>query len=285
MLPHATANQSSARRRLSYAVAAIGIAAALTLHAALAIAATPPTTSEDAPAEQSQPSSVEFKVLRAAAGIVKEAEIAALAEKRQPLRLVQMLEAMGHPVNGDSLTEQETLASSSSARVENNILQASEFNLNLPEGSELKAIIDGRRVTVDQTDDSAVTITIEGGSMRIVDSTGVARVKAAPADGGQAATLSLKARMADGEVAFIASATWAGQSVPVRVELDLHTGVPAEEAQPPHGAIRWRLHSQDGQDPKPVNVKMQWIYNVNQIRLEAEQQQLEADPAAPAERQ
>ncbi|MCI0630587.1 MAG: M56 family metallopeptidase [Phycisphaerales bacterium] len=271
MLHYASETGSTTRRWLTVAGAALGIAVAFTLHAALAAGSAAPTAAnaERSTEESSPPAEqvVEVKVLDAASGVVKLAEIAALKEKRNPLRLIQMLEAMGQPVNGDSLTEQETVASASSASVKVNVLEAAEFNLNLPEGSELKAIIKGRRVTVDQ-DGDVVRITIEGGTVKIVDPEGVARVEAGAADGGAGAVLRLRAMIANDEVNLVASAEWADKRVPVRITIDVDTGRPAEEIQPPHGAVRWWLFG-DGGEGNPAKLKIQWIYDVDQLRREA----------------
>jgi hypothetical protein len=58
------------------------------------------------------------------------------------------------------------------------------------------------------------------------------------------------------------------QDTELSVQVDSQTGVPENEKQPPHGAIRWNLVApMSGQGT--VNFMMQWIYDAGQIHFAA----------------
>ena len=48
----------------------------------------------------------------------------------------------------------------------------------------------------------------------------------------------------------------------MRADLDLTTGVPAGEEDPPAGSVRYRLFDADREEGKPVRVKMQWKHDL-----------------------
>lgn len=266
MIAYAQRDRSRARMWLAVAGLSLGLCGVVAGHAALAAAAGPgPMLQQEKPSDPQKP--VEVTVKKKESGVVKAAEIVATQEKRNPLRLLDMIER-GQPTHGLWITDQETVASSSSASREKNVLEAVEFNLNLPEGSSLKAQLEGESVTIKQ-EDAKSDIAVKGGLVKILDEGGVTRMTArAAGENARKAVLHLSAVMDTGEVAFKVRADVDGKEVPVRIELDLKTGIPEAEEQPPHGAIRWWLRAEEAQRDKPVQLKMQWVYSAEELRKE-----------------
>ena len=152
------------------------------------------------------------------------------------------------------------------ARQDRNTLEADEILLNLPEGSWLRAVFTGARVSIEPTAEGA-RITVREGEVRIIDTGGVTRIVGR----GTGETLDFTTSVENGEIVFrMRSRAAGGRGVPVRVELDLETGIPENEAQPPHGAIRWNLLIPDDPGEKPTRLKMQWIYNLDELRRSVE---------------
>jgi hypothetical protein len=101
--------------------------------------------------------------------------------------------------------------------------------------------------------------------VRLVDPTGVARARASPAM--NESVLEVEAwSNGGGEVVLHVLASRPHLAVPVRVELDAATGIPTDGQQPPHGAVRYKLFRRDNADKTPTQFKMQWVYDVEQLR-------------------
>ena len=135
-----------------------------------------------------------------------------------------------------------------------------------------------------------IEMTVERGEMRLLDDTGVSRVRLRlaeliegklkgekPAEPEKGAvnveaksppngTLKVTISEDKGEVVMRFKATKAdGTPAEIQAELDLKTGVPEGEKDPPSGAIRYRLFDADREEGKPLQVKMQWIYDLTKV--------------------
>jgi biopolymer transport protein ExbD len=222
--------------------------------------------------EKTRPAQV--LVLKREQETVKSAQVVAPTHGRQPDEVwKKVLEteqlrgnnAPGRP--GEWLTDQETIVSGSATH-DGSSLQARDFLLSLPEGSALRAEFSGDSVEF-RHESNKTHIKVHGGSVRLIDPSGVARATATPTIPN--AVLEVEAWMnGGGEVVLHVLASRPHRAVPVRVELDSATGVPAEEKQPPHGSVRYRIIPRDQSDKRPTQFKMQWIYELEKLRREAE---------------
>ena len=109
---------------------------AIVAHASIAAAA------QDQPAA-AESTSVAIKTLKQDSGAITSAQIEAQPNGRNPMELIRASEMHGQPISGGWITSQETLASAARAAVKDNVLLADSFNVNLPEGSKLKAVLSG----------------------------------------------------------------------------------------------------------------------------------------------
>jgi beta-lactamase regulating signal transducer with metallopeptidase domain len=164
---------------------------------------------------------------------------------------------------GTWLTDQETVLSADDARIDGDTLLARHIRLSLPEGSKLRAVFEGESVTFEPGPKDRNRILVTGGTVRIVDEHGVTRVRASAPSDRDDITLALTSTLEAGEFNFELTAN--GGSIPVLVTFDPGTGVPEGESQPPHGAIRWKLRTPEDA-PGACQLKMQWIYDLSQLR-------------------
>ena len=112
-----------------------------------------------------------------------------------------------------------------------------------------------------RADGSAIRLV--GGTLTIRDEGGVTRVSI-PGDGANALEIEMKTE--NGEICMALRAfDDRGKGCPVRVVLDPDTGRPEGEEQPPHQAIRWALRIPDDPEEDPVRLKMQWVYDLDEL--------------------
>lgn len=170
--------------------------------------------------------------------------------------------SFGVHVTESWVTDQDTVLSATDARVEGDTLQARQIRLGLPEGSKLRAVFEGRTVNFEPGAKNGSRILVTGGTVRIVDDTGVTRIQVRAASSQDDATLALTSSARAGEFNFELSVT--DGSTPVSVRLDTRTGVPPGEGRPPHGAVRWKLLVPTG-GSGASELKMQRIYDLGQL--------------------
>ena len=123
----------------------------------------------------------------------------------------------------------------------------------------------GRSMTAKQTQGESEII-IDDGQVNLIDAGGVSRVVGRlNADAPKGSKLILTATFAHDEITILVSGKDAnGKAINVRAELDMETGRPKGEKQPPHGAVRYQLYPE--QEGKPLRVKMQWTYEWKKLR-------------------
>jgi beta-lactamase regulating signal transducer with metallopeptidase domain/predicted esterase len=228
---------------------------------------------------QSKPKTKPAQVLvvKREASSIKEAMIVASARGREPeavhekvQQTMRLQAAAGERVpSGGWLTDQETIVSADQPEADGNTVKANVILMSLPEGSGLRAELVGESIEF-RRDQGKTKIVIRGGQVRLVDDSGVARAVAFPTLVNNGA-LSVEAWTNDGdETVLQVLNTGPHLAAPVRVELDWSTGVPTDEKQPPHGAVRYRLLRRDAADKRPTQFKMQWIYDLEILKRDAD---------------
>ncbi|MEM7315005.1 MAG: hypothetical protein AAF497_17805, partial [Planctomycetota bacterium] len=175
-----------------------------------------------------------------------------------------------------SITNMESIVSASSAKQNENQIQAESVNLSLPEGSGLYVEFSGESVEVINlpptgNKERSACVMIENGSATIVDTSGTERVVAKtvkPSD-----KLVVVVRLDNSEIAMSLSADRfpPGGDTSVAVQLTRSTTDFGEQG-PPHGAISYAIHPEEVEKQKPFRFKMQWHYDLRQLAKETEKQ-------------
>lgn len=299
MIQQASTLSGLRRWALASAVCAVALGATLPGHVALSRAlGAVPLWHQDVATPDSDAATV--RTVDKWEGTVRRAEITAPAGRRNGISAVWNLERMGAPAGG-SITDQETILSAVGAERRDAGLETTELRLNLPEGSKLRAVIEGDLVNIEKFDDKT-NINVKSGSIRIVDDAGISRIIVSSTHGVDGkGSLSATVGMNAGEVELTVRAKGfqnvvtlkptgapadakpnSGASsdrmqlspevrpAPLRVALNLKEGVPADEKQPPHNAVRYELQSPGDAQNDPTRVKMQWIYDVEKSRAEGD---------------
>lgn len=174
---------------------------------------------------------------------------------------------------GGSITNMETLVSVEKPNyLLGDAMDAAEVRFNLPEGSGLRAEFSGEKVEI-QPEKECVQVTITNGKLELIDAGGVVRATASP-DGG-AEQLVAECRVESGEVTMVLRTQRIEPSPeyphpPVQVRMNVDTGAPADEGDPPHGAIRYEILPSPQDQPQPVRMKMKWRYDLKRLAEEAQ---------------
>lgn len=161
-------------------------------------------------------------------------------------------------VPGTWVTDEEQVLVARDARLEGDRLRAAAFRVRLPGGSNLRAVFGGKTVDTKREPDGRDRVQLTGGTVRIVDEAGVVRAEIR-ADRDDAPMVwrstpnlgegSFELAPVDGSAGLIAS-------------VDVATGVPKDEQRSPHGAVRWKLVSPDGD----LELRVQWNYDASKVR-------------------
>ncbi len=173
------------------------------------------------------------------------------------------------------VTDQETLVSSPKVEyvlgTESGVgMDAAEIVLHLPEGSGVRAEFTGEAVSV-SSEGPETKVTISNGRIKLLDSTGVVRVEASADNGAELLMATVR------EVAneFVVTLHAAFQNPAehdftpvVQAKLHLATGAPSDEAEPPHGAIRYMIDHDSQTRYAPMAMKMQWHYDLARLMQE-----------------
>lgn len=278
MIARAQTQTNRNRSRLLLIGMSLGIAVVMTTHLSLATAInkTGAVTAEHRE-PSNRPDQMDIRILKADSTAIRMAAIDALTEGREPEHVFnkwrQFAEQQDPTLRGREfppsswLVDQDTVVAAFNARHNGNTLIANEFSMNLPEGSALQAMLEGRAITLSLGKEET-RMTITDGAIRIVDENGVVRAVAHVNDRGLHGTaLEIGASIAHNEANFQVRAVDSnGEQVDIRVDIDPDTGRPEGETQPPHGSVRWQTFPQDNVDKKPFRLKMQWIYDLHVLQ-------------------
>ncbi len=162
-----------------------------------------------------------------------------------------------------TITDQATVLAVEKATADGNTLRASGVRLSLPDGSKLRAVVEGRTVSVEPAVDGVTRILITGGTVRILDERGIARIEARADSDRADTTLMLTSTIQEGAISFELAAT--DGTKPVAVRMDVRTGVPALTPESVHGSVDWKLIL-----PEPASgtgeLKMQWTYEISKLQ-------------------
>lgn len=161
---------------------------------------------------------------------------------------------------GTWVTDEEPILTATAARVHDDTLRAAAVRVRLPGGSKLRAVFEGKSITVESDPNQKSRVLVTAGTIRIIDDAGIVRCEIRADREG--ATLTWAANKSGCADSFEITPTDA-QSVAVKV--DSRTGAPANEQQPPHGSTRWKLIA-----PLTANeetrVHMQWTYDISELK-------------------
>lgn len=216
--------------------------------------------------------------------VIRMAVLENPGDQRSPLNLITRFREVylrdPQPGNGHWVTDEESLVSSEQP---NYVLgdgqtvlgmDAKEVVFNLPEGSNVRAEFSGDNVAMESAGE-VTTVTLRNGRLKLIDAAGVCRADAS-ADGG-ADLLVVECTRAGEEYTMRMRTGWSdpatgtGQT-PVQVKLNIATGAPADEEQPPHRAIRYRLDYNPALPNSPMRIKMRWHYDLKRLADEAVQE-------------
>ncbi len=174
---------------------------------------------------------------------------------------------------GSWITNQETVVHARDAEWQAGTLMAKDVYVNLPEGSELRAELTARDLVVDPSGDHPM-IYADGASVTVFDEQGQARFRSDP----EMNDLIVEITIAEEVTIRLRRKQPDGKDLPVRLVVDLTSGIPEQEDQPPHNTVRYAVLESEGNDP--FRIKMQWIYNLAQLEKDAEN---EASKLSPSE--
>jgi hypothetical protein len=204
----------------------------------------------------------------------------AVTEKRNPRRLLELLRQVTETEMTGNITDHETIVSAANPNyLLNDGMDAPEVTFNLPEGSGLRAEFRGSPVTIEPREDDVV-VTITHGRLELIDAGGVVRAWASP-DGG-AERLVVVCRIENDETVMTMRTARIEPSAddpdpPVQVKMNIASGAADDEADPPHGSIRFEINPPDSQAQRPAQMKMLWRYDVSRLAAEAAQEREEKD--------
>lgn len=158
------------------------------------------------------------------------------------------------------VTDEEPIVVAKDVTLKGDVLQSKSMRLRLPGGSKLRAAFEGNVVKIERVEGQPDRVLITGGSVTIVDGEGVKRVviRADREDrtmiwttvaGAEPGTFELTTSDVSGELS---------------ARIDTTTGVAADEQQPPHGAVRWRVVAPLSGEGV-ADLRMQWNYDVSKV--------------------
>lgn len=171
------------------------------------------------------------------------------------------------------ITNMESIVSALPNYLLHNAMDADEVLFNLPEGSSTRAVFKGKQVDIRNLG-RAVEVVVTHGKIELLDPMGVVRATASP-DGGaeqivaicemknREVVLSLRTRRIANDEKY--------PKPPVQVVMNLKTGAPEDEKDPPHGSIRYSIHPENKSENKPARMKMKWRYQIQRL-IEASKQ-------------
>ena len=189
----------------------------------------------------------------------------ARAEGRSPADMYNHLSPLFAPDGiraGHQVTNQETILTFQKGEVKQNVVQAKDIFINLPEGSQLRAVLSGDDVVVDPSGD-ATKVRVTEGALTVYGPNEVVRLRTANDNPALVIEATLE------EEVSIRLRSKGGNNHMVTILTDLESGIPQDEGQPPHNAVRYKMFDADPEGEKPVRLKMQWIYDMQKLKKEA----------------
>ena len=229
------------------------------------------------PGNQSSAKRPRYEIIRQNDDI-KQIALHSIEVRRTPADLIKhfarTLEMHAGPRPGLSITNMESIVSAVPIKRFDQFVEAENIVFSLPEGSQSRVSISGDKIEVGD-DEDYLEFTVTDGKVEWIDSVGVVRAVAQP-DGG-AEQLIIKAEIGNDEVVLNIKTRRIKPDPsyplpPVQVRMNVATGAPANEKQPPHGSIRYEIFEADEAGDKPMRMKMKWRYDIDRLAREAEKQ-------------
>lgn len=169
-----------------------------------------------------------------------------------------------HPTSypkGTFVSDDELIVTATDAATDGDTLLARSLRVRLPGGSKLRAELEGQSIISVPRNDRRESLVLTGGSLRIVDGDGVARI-IIKAD--RDAIISWTSALdAEGDVVYDIAAP--DSAAGLSAVIDVQTGVPEGELQPQHGSVRWNLMAPHTSGDRAY-VQMRWTYDVSEMR-------------------
>ena len=196
---------------------------------------------------------------------------------RSPAELIkhfsQTFERYGGPRQGLSITNMESIISAVPVHRDGNVAKAKQITMNLPEGSDARVAFFGVSKTTAEMKGkrSFYRLTFQNGKIQWIDSVGIVRAEVTAEQTGMTAEVEISNNEIVIQINGAAKQN-EDESDLVKVEMNLATGAPKDEQQPPHGSVRYEIFDHSDTENKPMRLKMMWRYDLDQLAREAEHQ-------------
>ena len=186
-----------------------------------------------------------------------------------------VLERHDGPRPGLSITDMESIVSVIPTKRNGNTIEANEIVMSLPEGSQARAAFFGNGTIEPKIEGDRLfyLVKFNQGKIQWIDSVGIVRAEAKTVN--PESELMADVGVSNGEVVIKLKANPApavDRPGAVRVEMNLNTGAPKDEKQPPHRSIRYKIFDESKEEDKPLRLKMMWRYDLDQLVIEAEKE-------------
>lgn len=158
------------------------------------------------------------------------------------------------------IVNQETIVSAQARWHIGTGMDADEVNFSLPEGSGMRALFVAEKIEIEQGQTKTL-VKVTDGHVDLIDAVGVTRATASADGGAKTLLVELTTSAREGTIVMRTDQ----KDCPVQVRMITETGAPADEKDPPHGAIRYQIQPSEGDVPDPVRMKMQWHYDLKQL--------------------
>lgn len=287
MLAHALQPAGRRRQALVLGAGILGVLSASAAHALLTVTAGPgpalrarssATAAQTSPGDETAGQARTTIEIRAAADGRSDAQVFRRLvsrglltlndlQQRDPPWAFPAADDAGKGVRAPSptVTDEEVVFSAAKAHATGQSLNAKRVRLRLPDGSKLRAVLDGRTVTSRSDGKEMNHFVVTGGTVRIVDERGVTRVEArADSSRGDVALALTSAAGAGGITLDLAVPDDSSQ---IAVHLDSQNGPVENEPRPPHGVVRWQFLESPA-NAGSYELRMQWIYDPSTLRPE-----------------
>lgn len=212
-------------------------------------------------------------------GQVKRAYINSIGREKTATRILEDLGRLDDDPNelSGSVTQMESIVSAYPRYLLGHGMDANEIVLSLPENSRTRAVFTGDRVEITQQEDS-VKVIVTRGKVELLGPGSITRATAS-ADGG-AERLVVICRRTDDEVDLILRTQKpddAEEAPPVQIRMNIDTGAPSDETEPPHGSIRYEIIPEKKAQGQPAQMKIKRHYGLRQLAAEAKAESEDRD--------
>lgn len=233
--------------------------------------------------EPSEAQPADIRVIKRDGDQITLAAMESQRSGRSPVELLRrhadVLMRQGMPVQGAWVTDQETLVSAHSAAMwgvgpnaPNAALDAMQVHFNLPEGSGMRAEFVGEKVEITAAA-FRTSVVVTNGRVKLFDSDGVERAIASPNGGAELLVVDVRSVNGEGVLEMQTRRLKPDPEYPqppVQVKCNLATGEPADEEQPPHGAVRFAFENPNASEP--ARMKIRWHYDMQRLIEESERE-------------